>query len=283
MDVKKLEALLDNAVKESCPEKVGIIFSGGIDSTIAAILASKHAKVTAYSCGVEGSIDLEHAKECEGLGFKIKYIDLTDEDVEHALKPIVEAIHDRNPVKVSVEVPFYYTSKKAAEDGIEVMLCGQGADELFGGYARYLDNLSTEETALEKAMLEDILNIYPAQVDKDTLVCRSNNIELRCPYLNQEFKDYVIGLPLEYKLRESDEYLCTDEVDGKHYVRKYILRKLAENLEVPEKIIHRKKKAAQYGSGSQRTVDRIARKKGYKAKAKEAGRTDYVKMFLEEL
>jgi asparagine synthase (glutamine-hydrolysing) len=283
-DAKKLLELLDSSVAESCVPETGIVFSSGIDSLIVAMLASKHAKVTAYTCGLPGAPDLLYAKACANLGFKLKVIDLTDEMIEEALPKIVAAIGDRNPVKVAVEVPFYFTSKKAKEDGFSVMLCGQGSDELFGGYSRYIDGLQENGySGVADTMTFDIENIYPSQVDKDIVTCKANGIELRAPYLNKKFTEYARSLPIELKIAESDEYKCTDLACEKKYVRKFILRKVGELIGVPNEILHRSKKAAQYGSGTQKAVERIARSRGYREKAKAAGRTDYVKMFLEEL
>jgi asparagine synthase (glutamine-hydrolysing) len=282
-ETKKLLELLDRAVAESCVPETGIVFSGGLDSLIVAILASKHAKVTAYTCGLPGAPDLKYAKQCGNLGFTLKVIDLTDEMVEDALPKIVAAIGDRNPVKVAVEVPFYFASKKAKEDGFSVMLCGQGADELFGGYSRYIEGMENGYDSVADTMTYDIENIYQSQVDKDLATCKANGIILRAPYLNNEFIEYARSLPIELKIAESGEYKCADGVCGKKYVRKYILRKVGEEVGVSNEVLHRSKKAAQYGSGAQKAIERIARRRGYREKAKAAGRTDYVRMFLDEL
>jgi asparagine synthase (glutamine-hydrolysing) len=106
---------------------------------------------------------------------------------------------------------------------------------------------------------------------------------LRAPYLNAEFVEYARSLPIELKIAESGEYKCSDLACGKEYVRKYILRKVGELVGVPKPVLNRGKKAAQYGSGTQKAIERIARKRGYREKAKAADRTDYVRMFLEEL
>jgi asparagine synthase (glutamine-hydrolysing) len=282
-EAKKLLELLENAVTESCEQETGVVFSGGLDSAIVAILAARHSKATAYNCGLMDAPDTKYAKECGGLGFDIRFIELSDESIEEALPKIVSAIGDRNPVKVAVEVPFYFASKKAREDGFSVMLCGQGSDELFGGYSRYIDALSEGLDVVADMMTRDIENIFPSQVDKDIATCRANGIELRAPYLEDAFVEYARKLPTELKIRECCEYYCTDEADGKKYIRKYILRKVGALVGVPESVLHRPKKAAQYGSGTQKAIERIARKRGFREKAKASGRTDYVKMFLEVL
>src|SRR4030065_488519 len=63
---------------------------------------------------------------------------IKDSDVETVLLKVVELIEEPDPVKASIGVPFYWVAEKAAEAGLKVMLAGQGADELFGGYQRYV-------------------------------------------------------------------------------------------------------------------------------------------------
>lgn len=282
--IEKLKELLTNAVEKTCDSDIGVVFSGGIDSTIIAMLAAEFSRVTAYSCGIRGSPDLEYVRDCTDLGFDIRIIELNDDDIEQSLSRIISSINDTNPVKVSVEIPFYFASKKAREDGLTVMLCGQGSDELFGGYFRYLDFIKGGYEELKGMIQRDVENIYAEQLNKDIAVCKANDIELRAPYLDEEFKNYAMEIPVELKLYEvknSPEFSCVDIVNDKRFIRKNILRKLGREIGVPDFILNRKKKAVQYGSGTWKVLDRIARKKGFKGKARKAGRKDYVRMWLE--
>jgi len=283
--VERLRELLTKAVEESCDSDTGVIFSGGIDSTIVAILASEFSSVTAYACGIPGSHDPEYVRDAKDLGFEIKAIELTPEKIENSLASIVSAINDTNPVKVSVAAPFHFASKQAGEDGLTTMLCGQGADELFGGYNRYLEPLPDYARAREM-MKKDIENIHEEQLNNDIAICRENGIELRAPFLDDEFKNYSMNIPMDLKIHEvknSNEFECIDEVDDRKFIRKYVLRLLGKELGVPSPILNRRKKAAQYGSGSWKTIQRLARDNGFKEKARKAGRKDYTKMFLESL
>jgi len=282
--VERLRELLTKAVEKACDSNMGIVFSGGIDSTIVAILASEFSNVTAYSCGIPGSHDMEYANGARNLGFEIKAIEFTPKQIENSLTSIVSTI-GTNPVKVSVAVPFHFASRPAGEDGLTTMLCGQGADELFGGYNRYLEPLPYYAKA-EGMMKEDTENIPTEQLNNDIAICRENGIELRAPFLDEEFKNYVMEIPIESKIHEiknSGEFTCIDEVGDRKFIRKYVLRLLAKELGVPGPILNRRKKAAQYGSGSWKTIQRLARGGGFKEEAGKAGRNDYTKLFLESL
>ncbi|MBU4265887.1 MAG: asparagine synthase C-terminal domain-containing protein [Candidatus Altiarchaeales archaeon] len=282
--VERLRELLTKAVEKSCDSDTGVIFSGGIDSTIVAMLASKFSKVTAYACGIPGSHDLEYAEGARNLGFDIKAIEMTPEKIENSLASIVSTI-GTNPVKVSVAVPFHFASKQAREGGVRIMLCGQGADELFGGYNRYLEPLP-DYTRIGEMMKKDIENIHTEQLNNDIAICRENGIDLRAPFLDDEFKNYTMEIPMDLRIHEiknSEEFTCIDEVDDRKFIRKYVLRLLAKELGVPGPILNRRKKAAQYGSGSWKTIQKLARDNGFKEKAGKAGRKDYTKLFLENL
>ena len=282
--IKRLRELLTKAIEKSCDSDIGIVFSGGLDSTIVAILALEFSGVKAYACGIPGSHDLEYARDAKELGFDVKAIELTPEKIENSLTSIISTI-GTNPVKVSVAVPFHFASKEANEDGLTTMLCGQGADELFGGYNRYLEPLP-DHAKVREMMKKDIGNIHAEQLNNDIAICRENGIELRAPFLDEEFKNYSMNIPIDLKIHEvknSNEFECIDTVNDKKFVRKYALRLLGKELGVPSSILNRKKKAAQYGSGSWKTIQRLARGGGFKEEAGKAGRKDYTKLFLESL
>ncbi|ODS42337.1 MAG: hypothetical protein MSIBF_03140 [Candidatus Altiarchaeales archaeon IMC4] len=283
----KIIELLDCAVKKTCTERTGIMFSAGIDSTLVAQLAARHSDITAYNVGIPDSPDARHAGN-EELDFKIKTIRITPDDIESAIAEVMKVVREPNPVKVGVGIPVYFASKAAAGDGLKVILCGQGADELFGGYNRYLEMIAAGGYGeFEKAMKSDIRGMYEDNLNRDIEICKNNAVELRIPYADKDFIDYAMGIPPGLKIvevtRTKPEFSCVDEINGRRFIRKYILRKAAERLGMPKEILNRSKKAAQYGSGANKVIEKIARDKGFKKKAAEVGRGDYVRMFLEDI
>jgi len=166
---------------------------------------------------------------------------------------------------LALAIPVYFASKKAKKDKIKVMLSGQGSDEIFGGYARYL-RMKKEER--EKEMKKDIKNIHKDNLKRDFVVCKFNNVFLKFPYMNKNFLSYAMKIPLKFKIYEIKNETkeikelkdAIDVVNGKKYIRKFILRKLANEMNIPKIIVKRKKKAMQYGSKSEKIIEKILNK-----------------------
>ena len=288
--VNDLGRLLGASVKAECEKNTGVIFSGGVDSTLVAVVASRFCDLTAYVTGLKNSPDMEVARKIEDkVDFKIKFVEFNAEDVERELPKLVKVVASPDPVKVGVGVPMHYASKTAKADGLSTLLCGQGGDEFFGGYWRYMELLvKSGEKAVEEMILRDIANADIDNLNRDRAVNKANGIELRVPYLNKEFMDYAGKIPFDLKIKElkpeeKPEVACVDELDGRRFIRKYILRKLAEKEGVPKLVLDRSKKAAQYGSSSSSILEKLARRHEFKRKALQAGRNDYTRMFLESI
>nr|WP_321498115.1 diphthine--ammonia ligase [uncultured Methanolobus sp.] len=261
---KVMREKLEDAVSIRMPEeKFGILFSGGLDSTIIACLCKLLGKkpgidFTCYTAGLSGvqlPPDVEYAKKMAeelGLDLKIKIIDL--DEVEEYLKDVVPLVEDSNVPKVGVALTMYAACVAAKEDGIRVMFSGSGADEIFAGYDRH-----KRSTDISRDCYADVLKIYEKNTYRDDVVSMNNNIELRVPYLDKRFVDYCLKIPPEYKINEEQN--------------KLILRMLAEEIGIPAEVSQRRKQAAQYGSRFDKAIGKLAKKAGCKTK------TDYLKQF----
>lgn len=221
-------------------EKVGLIFSGGVDSTlIAAILNKSEIETTLYTVGTFNSSDLQFAlKAAEYYDLQLKTMELSEKVVKDSLKPVLEAIEEFNVMKIGVAMPIYLASKMASEDKLKVVLSGQGADELFGGYHRYLNDYANHGDNTQNILKEDIKNIYHVNLQRDDSATMAHGVELRVPFLDKEVIKTAFKIPMQLKIENKNDTL-----------RKHILRQVAQDVGVPEFIAQRPKKAAQYGSG----------------------------------
>ncbi|BAD85139.1 asparagine synthase (glutamine-hydrolyzing) [Thermococcus kodakarensis KOD1] len=233
--------LLRYAVKNRVSKKTGVLFSGGLDSTLVAYLASQYSDVILYTAGTEDSPDIEWARKvADHFGWALRERTFEVEDVRDAVKRVMYAIEEPNPMNLAIGLPLYFASGLASSDGTRVLLSGQGADELFGGYAKYLER--------PELMEEDIALISERNLARDDKITMLNGVEGRYPFLALPVVSFALKLPLEAKI-----------VDG---TRKVILRKLALRLGIPEWIAEREKRAAQYGSRAQKLLEKIAREEG---------------------
>ena len=249
-------ALLESMKKRTQDfQKIGIIFSGGIDSVLVAQIASQLVpKVVCYTGGVKGSNDIAYARQiAERLGLELKVREFTEEEVESLIPKVIEVIEDSNAGQVEVALPVYGAVELAHRDGIKVMITGQGADELYGGYSWYAKVAEKEGyRKLRHHMTEDLLLLYKETLEREDKITMAHSIELREPFLDPEVIKVALATDLHLNVkRGGDEF-------GKH-----VHRKVAEAFGIPRDIAYRIKEAAQHGSGIHATIDSIARRRGY--------------------
>ncbi len=237
-------------------DRIGIIFSGGIDSVIIAWLAKKMVReVICYTGGVEGSSDIAFARKiAKRLNLKLRVNELTHNEVEEMIPEVINTIEHTNAGQVEVAIPVYAAVKLAHEDGIKVMFSGQAADELFGGYSWYSTIVRDGGgyAGLRHYMNEDIQLLYKETLEREDKITMAHSIEMREPFLDLR----LIRLSMKIDLRLNVKGVS--DAFGKH-----VHRKLAQELGIPRDIAYRSKEAAQHGSGIHQVIDLIARKHGF--------------------
>ena len=236
-------------------DRVGIIFSGGIDSVIIAWLAKRMVpEVICYTGGIRGSNDIVYARQiAKKLNLKLRVNELTQDEVEEMIPEVINTIEDTNAGQVEVAIPVYAAVKLAHEDGINVMFSGQAADELFGGYAWYARVIEKEGyQKLRDHMTQDLLLLYKETLEREDKITMAHSIEMREPFLDIGVIRCSMGMDLKLNIKGASDIL------GKH-----VHRKLAQKLGIPKNIAYRIKEAAQHGSGMHSIFDTIARKHGF--------------------
>jgi len=253
---EKLEALLRNSTAQrvSALNGAAIAFSGGLDSSIIASLARESKlNVQLIHVSLEDQKETEHAKKAaEILKLPIHIRLLKQEDVEEVLPKVLWLIEEADPVKTSIGIPIYWAAEQAAEMGFKVMLAGQGADELFGGYRRYVDDYSLlGEEDVGKRMVCDIEGICETNLERDFKICNFHNVELRLPFATFEMAKFAVDLPIKLKIDPRQDS-----------PRKLVLRKTAENMGLPRCVVQKSKKAMQYTTGVDKAIRRLAKRHG---------------------
>lgn len=238
-DLSKLEQAIRKAVRMRS-DGAAVALSGGVDSALVACLAGKEC----VAVGLTGSHDLRHAgRAAELLGLSLNRVQIDPPRIEEALKSVLPAISDRDPVNASIAATLCFVSEWAADHGYRRILAGQGADELFAGYSRYLQSRDMAAD-LERDFLD-----LPRQIARDRAVAALHGTAFCLPYLDSEVVAAARAIPVEVLIK-----------DG---IRKWPLRLVAER-HMPAEIAWHEKKAMQYGSGVMREMERLAAKRGYK-------------------
>jgi len=236
---KGLEAAVASHMMSDVP--VGAFLSGGLDSSVIAALARRHVdELHTFSVGLAGSRDIEAARQVAAhLGSIHHEYLMTPSEVVEKLPEIVHALESFDQDLVRSAIPTYFCSRLAAEH-VKVILTGEGADELFAGYAYHKD--LGDPAVLHRELgrsVSTLHNINLQRVDRLTML---HSIEGRVPFLDTGFIALALSVPGELKLARTS--------DGR-VVEKWVLRMACEDL-LPPEIVWRTKEQFDEGSG---TVD----------------------------
>jgi len=242
-----LKKALENAVRNAVSGKpFAIAFSGGLDSGIVAAIAKEHAKEPIlYTVGSIDSYDVREARSSAGeLGMKWVHIPITEDDVLKGLKEMIRITGTRDPVTLSFEIPLFFVLKDCTE---EEVISGQGADELFAGYSKYI---GLNEEDLKERMAEDMRKLSGVTLLHEKKIAEHFGKRIHYPFLDGKVIEAAGCLELD-AVAPSDGPLT----------RKKPLREVSDLIGYPN-ISAKEKKAAQYGSGTMALIKNICKKKG---------------------
>jgi len=252
LKAEKPSKSLKNAIISSVKppkEKFGIMFSGGVDSSLITLLCKKKkADFICYAVGIENSTDIEAAKKAAKLlKIPLKYKIFTLEEAENIIKKVIKLLNTTDIVKIGVGAVDYAVYLLAKKDNIDTFYTGLGSEEIFAGYERH-----TEAKDINKECWKGLKQMWERDFKRDLVIAEKLNLKYITPFLDDEVIKAAMQIPGKEK------------IDKDH--KKIPLRKLAEELGLPKKIAWRKKQAAQYGSKFDRAILRLARRNNFKYK-----------------
>ena len=250
--IEDLKKGLEDAVHRQLMSDVpyGVLLSGGLDSSITSALAKKFSKnrietddkseawypqLHSFSVGLEGSPDLKAAKlVSEHIGSIHHEITFTIQEGLDAIKDVIYHIETYDVTTVRASTPMYLMARVIKSMGIKMVLSGEGADEIFGGYLYFHKAPSAEEFHKETVRKLDKLYQYDCLRANKSLAAWG--IEGRVPFLDKEFMDIAMSINPEDKMINSER------------MEKWVVRKAFEDY-LPSEVAWRQKEQFSDGVG----------------------------------
>lgn len=231
--------------------EVGSFLSGGLDSSLVAAIAQKHrigaglGPLKTFSVGTAGASDLLAARRvADHLGTDHHEFTFSAQDIADALPHVVYHLESADPDLVRSAVPTLFAARLARRH-VKAVLTGEGADELFAGYAYhhgYVDDPRALADELTRS-LGTMHNINLQRVDRMTM---AESLEARTPFLDRDLIAFAQSLPAQLKLRRTEP--ASTEATGPT-TEKWLLRKACRDL-LPRDLVWRKKAQFDEGSGT---------------------------------
>lgn len=246
---QQLDRLLVAAVrKRKTVKKVGLLFSGGVDSLLlAALLIRQKINFTAY-CAVFSEPGLKQADDVKGaesaarmLGIKLKMVTCTVGQTEKMVKKIVRLIEATDVVKVGVSLPIFAAAQAAAKDGCKIVFSGIGLDTVFGSYDRPAQSSAT----LNQDCLSQLRRLYERDLYREDVVIMSSTLELREPFLDKDLVAYALRIPSRLKNGGARD--------------KALVRDVARTHGILPEFAEKRRKSPQYSSGFDKALERLAK------------------------
>jgi asparagine synthase (glutamine-hydrolysing) len=251
-DINELKNALEAAVHRQLMSDVpyGVLLSGGLDSTITSALAKKYSgkrieendqkeawwpQLHSFAIGLVGSPDLAAArKAAEEIGTIHHEINYTIQEGLDAIRDVIYHIETYDVTTIRASTPMYLLARVIKSMGIKMVLSGEGADEIFGGYLYFHKAPNAEEFHKECVRKISRLHMYDCLRANKTLAAWG--VEGRVPFLDKEFMDVAMRFNPEEKMAKNGR------------MEKWPLRKAFES-QIPESIAWRQKEQFSDGVG----------------------------------
>ena len=251
-DIDKLRVGLQEAVKQQLMSDVpyGVLLSGGLDSSIVSAIAQKYAakrvedggqtgawwpRLHSFAVGLKGAPDLEKARcVAEHIGTVHHEINYTSQEGLDAIRDVIYFTETYDVTTVRASTPMYLLARVIKSMGIKMVLSGEGADEIFGGYLYFHKAPSAQAFHEETVRKLSKLHWYDCLRANKSL--SAWGVEGRVPFLDRDFLDIAMRLNPQAKM-------CPGDV-----MEKKILRKAFADM-LPEEIAWRQKEQFSDGVG----------------------------------
>lgn len=249
---EELKEALEAAVKRQLMTDVpyGVLLSGGLDSSITSAVAKRFAamrieddekseawwpQLHSFAVGLEGAPDLKAAREvAEKIGTVHHEMTYTIQEGLDAIRDVIYHIETYDVTTIRASTPMFLMGRKIKAMGIKMVLSGEGADEIFGGYLYFHKAPNAQEFHEETVRKLLALNMFDCARANKSLAAWG--VEGRVPFLDKEFIDVAMRLN------------PADKMCGNGKMEKHILRECFEHY-LPDSIAWRQKEQFSDGVG----------------------------------
>ncbi|WP_053970148.1 asparagine synthase B [Mangrovimonas sp. ST2L15] len=250
--IEKLRQALEDAVHRQLMSDVpyGVLLSGGLDSSVTSAIAKKFSQkriesgdvadawwpqLHSFSVGLEGSPDLAAARKvADHIGTIHHEIKFTIQEGLDAIRDVIYNLETYDITTVRASTPMYLMARVIKSMGIKMVLSGEGADELFGGYLYFHKAPNAKEFHEETVRKLSKLHMYDCLRANKSLAAWG--IEGRVPFLDKEFMDVAMSINPQDKM-----------INGER-MEKWVIRKAFESY-LPESVAWRQKEQFSDGVG----------------------------------
>lgn len=237
--------------------RIGVLFSGGIDSTLIAFVLQKNN--IPFVCATVGFKDSDAQKEPEDItnarviaqefGFEYSERVFSLSDMHTIFKELTGIFKQElsNAVNMGVGSVELVGVRLLKEHGCSDIFGGLGSEELYAGYKRHSD---AKDKHVE--CWNGLFQMFERDLLRDFAIAKHENVTFWVPFLDSDIISFSMNIPIDYKINDE--------------MSKIIIREAALQLGLPKKYSFRPKRAAQYGSRTDSALAKCAKKKGFKYK-----------------
>ena len=236
---KQLLDEMQNAVKETVSDKkIGVAFSGGVDSTLLAkLVKDMEHDIHLLTIGFQDSHDINFAKEVNQiLNFPHSISEIDPEKFKEVSQKINQTIKSDNLSWNENSIAFYYVAELAQKNGLKTVVTANGIDELFCGYNSYREAIEAGEDEVVKMMNDKLKNEKEMMVAINAVTAEFG-VTMIQPFLLPNFIEHAKKIPVSEKIHGPDDMQ-----------RKHPIRELAMDYGIPEVAAKKQNQALQYGS-----------------------------------
>ena len=250
--VSALHDALEDAVRRQLMSDVpyGVLLSGGLDSSVVSAIAKKFAsrrvetdgqkeawwpQLHSFAIGLKGAPDLVKAREvADFIGTVHHEINYTIQEGLDALRDVIYFIETYDVTTVRASTPMYLLARVIKSMGIKMVLSGEGADEVFGGYLYF--HKAPDARAFHEETVRKLSKLYMYDCLRANKSLAAWGVEGRVPFLDKEFLDVAMRIDPQYKM-------CPGKT-----IEKKIVREAFSDM-LPESVVWRQKEQFSDGVG----------------------------------